>query len=297
VAVVNTEPVDPLVLQAGEGETITHELGRFVQIKASHELLALTDNRYGPGESGPEPHVHLEHADSFFVLGGELSFELGGEGEPLRAGAGAFVMVPPGVVHTFRNSGPADADFLNLHAPSKRFADHLRAGGDAADLDTFDPPADGGRPASDAVLRRAGEGEVLELGPSTVTIKAGGGDGIGSVAACENTVAAGFPGPIPHRHARMVDAFWVLAGTLTVLAGDATVELREGGFALMPPGARHTFSNPGDLPVRVLNVFAPGGFEGYLREFAVVAARDPGSLPDPETMARLAAKYDFEPLP
>jgi mannose-6-phosphate isomerase-like protein (cupin superfamily) len=289
--------VDPVLLTAGEGETVTDESGRFVQIKADHDALALTDNRYAAGESGPEPHVHREHSDCFFVMGGALSFELGPDRERVGAAAGTFVMVPPGVVHTFRNEGPDDADFLNLHAPSKGFAHHLRGRGDGDDFDTFDPPADGGRPASEAFVRGPGEGEVLELGPSTVTIKVDGDDGIGSLAVCENAVAAGFPGPIPHRHERMVDSFWVLAGTLTVLAGDDTFAIREGGFALMPPGVRHTFSNPGDLPVRVLNVFVPGGFEGYLREFALVAARDPGSLPDPETMARLAAKYDFEPLP
>jgi len=289
--------MDPVLLEAGEGETITHESSRFVQIKASLEYLALTDNRYGAGERGPAPHVHREHADCFFVLGGELGFELGAECERVTASAGSFVMVPPGVVHTFGNEGPADADFLNLHAPSKGFADHLRAGGDGEEFDTFDPPADGGRPAAEAVVRGPREGEVLELGPSTVTIKVGGGDAIGSLAVCENSVAAGFPGPIPHRHAEMVDAFWVLAGTLTVLAGDETFEIREAGFAAMPPGVRHTFSNPGDLPVRVLNVFAPGGFEGYLREFAEFAAHDPGALPDPGTMARLASKYDFEALP
>lgn len=286
-----------MVLPAGEGETITNESSRFVQIKGSVDALALTDNRYGQGESGPESHVHREHSDCFYVLGGELTFELGAERESLRAPAGSFVMVPPGVVHTFRNEGPADADFLNLHAPSRGFADHLRSGGDGADFDTFDPPADGGRPASDAIVRAAGEGETLELGPSTVTIKVSGDDSIGSVAVCENTIAAGFPGPIPHRHATMVDSFWVLAGTLTVLAGDEALDVGAGGFALVPPGARHTFSNPGDLPVRVLNVFAPGGFEGYLRDFAAVAAANPSALPDPETMARLAARYDFEPLP
>jgi mannose-6-phosphate isomerase-like protein (cupin superfamily) len=77
----------------------------------------------------------------FYVLGGELTFELGPEGEAVRAGGGAFVMVPPGVVHSFRNDGPADADFLNLHAPSKGFADHLRAGGGGGEFDTFDPAA------------------------------------------------------------------------------------------------------------------------------------------------------------
>jgi mannose-6-phosphate isomerase-like protein (cupin superfamily) len=290
-------PVDPVLLGAGEGETITAEPRRFVQIKAAVEQLALTDNRYGEGESGPDLHVHREHSDCFYVLGGELTFELGADRETLTAAAGTFVAVPPGVVHTFRNEAPADADFINLHAPSKGFADHLRGGGGGGDFDTFDPPEDGGRPASDAIVRAPGDGERLELGPSVVTIKVGGGDAIGSLAFCENVVAAGFPGPIPHRHSAMVDSFWVLEGTLTVLAGAKSVEVGAGGFALMPPGARHTFSNPGAHPVRVLNVFAPGGFEGYLREFAAFAAANPNALPDPGAMARLAGRYDFEPLP
>ena len=39
----------------------------------------------------------------------------------------------------------------------------------------------------------------------------------------------------------------------------------------------------------MLNLFAPGGFEAYLRELA--ALQGP---PDPATMAELASRYDFE---
>jgi hypothetical protein len=43
------------------------------------------------------------------------------------------------VIHTFRNEGPGDARFLNLHAPSKGFIQHLREGGDPDRFDTFEP--------------------------------------------------------------------------------------------------------------------------------------------------------------
>jgi hypothetical protein len=43
------------------------------------------------------------------------------------------------VVHTFRNEGPGDARFLNLHAPSKGFIQHVREGGDPDRFDTFEP--------------------------------------------------------------------------------------------------------------------------------------------------------------
>ena len=286
-----------MLLPPGDGETITDEPARFVQIKVGLEQLALTDNRYGHGESGPDTHVHREHADCFVVLDGELVLEVGAEGGRVEAPAGTFVMVPPELAHTFRNEGDADARFLNIHAPSKGFADHLRDGGDGGDFDTFEPPGGGGLPASALVVRGPGEGDALALGPSQAVIKSSAQDGLGSLTLMDNTIAAGFPGPIPHRHRRMVDSFYVLDGTLTLLAGEEPVDAAAGTFAAMPPGARHTFSNPSADPVRVLNVMAPGGFESYLREFAAVAGANPGAPPDPEAMARIAAKYDFEPAP
>jgi mannose-6-phosphate isomerase-like protein (cupin superfamily) len=71
------------------------------------------------------------------VLDGRLVFEL--DGERTEATAGDFVAVPPLAVHTFRNEGPGDARFLNLHAPSKGFIEHLRNGGDPDRFDTYDP--------------------------------------------------------------------------------------------------------------------------------------------------------------
>ena len=37
--------------------------------------------------------------------------------EPHVGAAGSFVSVPRDVLHTFRNPGPGEARFLNLHAP------------------------------------------------------------------------------------------------------------------------------------------------------------------------------------
>jgi mannose-6-phosphate isomerase-like protein (cupin superfamily) len=129
-------------------ETVTDEPGSFVQIKADRSELVVTESLYGPGQSGPGPHVHREHSDCFYVLEGELVFEVGGERAVVSAGG--FVLVPPEVVHTFRNEGPASARFLNAHAPGCRFADHLR--GEDVDFDTHDPPDHAGRPASDAIV-------------------------------------------------------------------------------------------------------------------------------------------------
>lgn len=62
-----------------------------------------------------ESHVHAEEDDAFYILEGELTFTLV-DGE-VRAGPGAFVLVPPGVEHGFRNEGEGSVRMLNIHAP------------------------------------------------------------------------------------------------------------------------------------------------------------------------------------
>jgi mannose-6-phosphate isomerase-like protein (cupin superfamily) len=291
--------MEPLVLLPGGGETITDREARSVVIKAAHELIDVTETRYGPDERGPDPHVHRAHADAFYVLDGELVFGLGPNGATLvRAPAGTLMLVPAGLVHTFWNEGPGDARFLNIHAPSERFADSLRVRRDGGDydgalFDSFEPPADGGRPASDAVMRLAGQGETISLGASKALFKAEGGDGDGTFSLTETTLAPGFPGPVPHVHETLVDSFYVLEGTLTVRLGAEEIAASPSSFAFVPPGNVHTFSNPSAAPTRMLNLMAPGGFEQYLKEVAQTMPVD--GPPDPALMADIASQYDFRP--
>jgi mannose-6-phosphate isomerase-like protein (cupin superfamily) len=121
----------------GAGELLTDEARRRVEVKADLDELAVTESRYAEGESGPDVHFHREHSDCFFVLDGRLVLEL--DGERTEVSVGDFIAVPPLVIHTFRNEGPGDARFLNLHAPSKGFIQHLRDGGDPDQFDTYDP--------------------------------------------------------------------------------------------------------------------------------------------------------------
>jgi mannose-6-phosphate isomerase-like protein (cupin superfamily) len=137
---------------ADEGEVITDRPERTIRILADLPELCLTWTRYVAGEEGPGPHIHKEHSDAFYILSGELNFGLGPEVERVHAGPGTFVLAPPEVIHTFRNDGPDDATWLNFHAPSKGFANVLR---DPDFLwDSFDAPADGGRPFSEAIVDR-----------------------------------------------------------------------------------------------------------------------------------------------
>jgi mannose-6-phosphate isomerase-like protein (cupin superfamily) len=128
-----------------------------------------------------------------------------------------------------------------------------------------------------------------------VLFKAQVGDGDGTFSLSEITLPPGYPGPILHRHRRMLDSFYVLEGTLTIrLGADDEIEAGSNSFGAMPPGTVHSFANRTDGVVRAVNLMAPGGFEQYLKQLAAAAA--PGELPDPATMAEIAARYDFEPV-
>ncbi len=142
------------------------------------------------------------------------------------------------------------------------------------------------------VLHGPGEGERHAAGPtSEVVIKAAGEQTAGILFFSEAVIGPGFPGPPPHRHRELHDLFYVLEGTLTLLLADETHELGPGSFACVPPGVVHTFSNPGDAPVRFLNVNTPAGWEHYMRELAEAARSGPLT---PETIGRVASRHDFE---
>jgi mannose-6-phosphate isomerase-like protein (cupin superfamily) len=65
---------------------------------------------------GPDAHAHTAEDDSFYILEGELTFAV--DGAEIVAGAGTFVLVPPGVPHSFSNRSAAVARVINVHAPA-----------------------------------------------------------------------------------------------------------------------------------------------------------------------------------
>jgi quercetin dioxygenase-like cupin family protein len=261
----------PTLLAPGEGETIRPGF----EIKAARPELVLTEATYAPGDTGPDPHVHHDHVDSFFVVEGQLEWRIGPDLEPHTGAAGSFVSVPRDVLHTFRNPGPGEARFLNLHTPGLGFERYLR--GDFPDFDQHYEPAGSGLPPTDVIVLGRGEGERLDLGESAATIKLG----VEELGVFEAEIGGDFPRPPPHRHLKTAESFYVLEGEFTVILDGEQSRLPAGAFATVPPGVVHA-SSPSDEPIRFLNLFTPGGLEGYLREAARL-----GERPDP-------AGYDIE---
>src|SRR4051794_13236586 len=64
-----------------------------------------------------------------------------------------------------------------------------------------------------------------------------------------------------HLHAEEDDAFYIVQGEMTFTFGDEETAAPPGTFVLVPPGVAHGFRNDGDVPVRMLNIHAPAGFD------------------------------------
>jgi mannose-6-phosphate isomerase-like protein (cupin superfamily) len=253
---------EPVLIAFGEGEVVGDSADRRVEILSDDETLNATWSRFGPHRQGADLHVHRHHTDFFYVLEGELTVRLGMEDQPVVVPAGTLARVPPFVVHGFRNGSDADVRYLNLHAPGQRFADYLRAmrDGRSFSYDQHEPPGDGGRPASEAVV--GSTGYVAERPGLRVELLAD----IAELGISESWSEPGGPSPPPHLHRQHVESFYVLEGEMTFVARDQELRAGAGTWVQVPPGTPHTFALTGDDEVRFLNLHTPScGYGAFLR--------------------------------
>jgi hypothetical protein len=92
--------------------------------------------------------------------------------------------------------------------------------------------------------------------------------------------------------------FFVLEGTLRFEVDGEATDVPAGGYARVPPGVVHRWSNPGDQPCRFLGLAIPGGLDRYLEELGQLMANEPSWPPaDMGPAVALMAKYDTFPPP
>lgn len=107
-----------------------------------------------------------------------------------------------------------------------------------------------------ALLVRHQEAERLDT--MGVTLYADHDTTGGVLSANRAYLPAGTEGPPPHFHTTSAEVFYLLGGTLRVLAGEEILTLTEGDFLLVPPHMPHAWAAPGDAAADVLVLFTPG---------------------------------------
>ena len=139
-------------------------------------------------------------------------------------------------------------------------------------------------------------GEVIELGPARVRILEDGSATAHRIGIAEVTLVPHGDGPPQHRHAQHDEGFYVVSGTARFTVGTTVHDAPAGTLVMVPPGVPHTFANPGDQPVVMVNTFSPDLYVQYFRDLrGAMADGTPQAQAAADVMSRYAttAATDF----
>jgi mannose-6-phosphate isomerase-like protein (cupin superfamily) len=137
-------------------------------------------------------------------------------------------------------------------------------------------------------------GEPTLTGPANVRIIEDGRTTSGRLGMAEIVLAPHTGGPPQHRHRQHDEGFYVVSGTVRFTTGETAFDAPPRTLVMVPPGAPHTFANPGDEPAVMLNTFTPDLYVQYFRDLRDLAA-ETGQPPSPPQIAHVMARYATEP--
>lgn len=242
--------------------------------------VSVIANVVPPRWDGPPLHHHA-FDESFYVLDGELTFQLGDE--LATAGPGAFVLAPAGAHHTLANLNTDSASYLLICTPAgfERYFAKVEAeqAGVGAPAWALEPAPPVSRVGPQIVERDdLGAARPIPATAGSLNVLARSEESEARVAVVETTGPAGFGGPPLHVH-DFDEAFYILEGELTFQVRDELLTAGPGDLVFAQGGVPHTFANLSGAPARYLIVITPAGFERY---FDRMAAERAGVDPPPE---------------
>jgi mannose-6-phosphate isomerase-like protein (cupin superfamily) len=106
-------------------------------------------------------------------------------------------------------------------------------------------------------------GRSYPMGRISALFKADGAETANRYSISEWWLEPKTKGPGAHAHDED-DVFYVLAGTMSFLLGDAWIDAAPGAFVLVPGGMTHDFENRGPERAGLLNFSTLGGFESHM---------------------------------
>jgi mannose-6-phosphate isomerase-like protein (cupin superfamily) len=152
---------------------------------------------------------------------------------------------------------------------------------------------------TDVFIVGPADGELLLSGPTRMRILEDGSHTAHRLGLGEITIAPHTDGPPQHRHAQHDEGFYVLSGTIRFTVGAESHDVPAGTLVMVPPGAPHTFANPGDVPAVMLNTFTPDLYVQYFRDLRdlIAAGRPLSGEVIEDVMSRYATTPATEPAP
>ena len=145
-----------------------------------------------------------------------------------------------------------------------------------------------------AGLVRAAEAETLIAGSSRLQLLLDSSATGGALSAHRVRLADGAEGANPHRHTGSSELFYVLGGSVDLLAGEQVVTAGEGDMIVVAPGVAHAFGASTGHDGELLVVITPGieRFE-FFRQIVRIMN---GTAPQ-ESLVGTDALYDSYAMP
>ncbi|MCG8467671.1 MAG: cupin domain-containing protein [Gemmatimonadetes bacterium] len=109
----------PKILHARDDKRTVHAAGdvyRYLATGAETNATYFMMHALIPPGGGPPPHIQTREEEGFYVLDGRVTFWVDGQREEVEGGA--FLHVPRGVPHNFKNESDSDATMLIWFAPA-----------------------------------------------------------------------------------------------------------------------------------------------------------------------------------
>lgn len=256
------------------------------------------------------PHYHTQHAETFYVISGQVEWNIGGEIHVLNAGD--LVHIPANVTHSVKVVGKEKMHSLMFYqgggyeeavaaeaalTPKQKKDPKIQAllttltDFHPVDAVTAPPPTAAGQPSKGVPVfsfrgKRSGftEGNVenVEVALSSVQSE-------GRLSIIESNWLPAFTAP-PHYHATHHEAFYVLSGQVEWTVGGETHVLKQGDAVHIPPDVLHSVKVVGNEKLHTLWIGAPGGLDENPARSAGLSAEQ---QKDPAIQKLLRSTGDF----
>lgn len=248
------------------------------------QLFSLFNFDVPPG-GGPDLHVHGREAESFFILQGELTVQMGDRNNSMVATPGTFIYLPKGRPHSFINRTTTLVRTLSLTTPAgleNLFAD---LGMPVTDRTAPPPPiteedlrrfAQEGPnyglqpilpgttlPPTDGLLDflivppDAPDRESILIGNNKYTSLATGNETGGLFSLFDVSLQPQTERGLLQSNSKEAESFYVLGGELTFELQNQSFVAKPGTFVYLPEDTLYSFQNLGTTQARTLFLRTP----------------------------------------
>ena len=274
-----------------------------VAAEDSEGSFSLIDEVWGPKFQTPA-HYHKTHAETFYIVSGQVEWTVGGKTQLLKAGD--LVHIPAYTVHSVKVVGNEDMRTLMVYQPGG-FEEHMwfhenltpeqlkdpKIQKQLAIIDDFYLPEANTPLATQPI-------EHFNLASKRLSYK---DDGTSDVALSSKTSGGrlniqdeiwevGFSVE-PHFHKAHSETFYILDGRVEWTVGGETHILSRGDAVHIPANTVHSVKTLDNKPLHTLMIYHPSGYDDHLEGQSVYSESE---SKDPAIRKLLRKLSDFNPV-